>query len=379
MRKITELNKKGNSSKGITLIALVITIIVLLILVGVSIATLTGDNGILTQADKASTETTKATALEKVQVEVLGSYGTDGNLDNDTLKKNLDNINGITGVPDRIEDTSFPLMVTVDSVDIGISKDGEVFYASYVQDGLLLRYDGIENTRSGNNPNATSWEDLSGNNNDGIFYNMNTDSGYYSLEEKGYVFLYNDSYIKSANKIGISGDANFTIEVVSNMWEDGKSEIYSRPTYGDINPAWWGSSSANVGTSCIFQYDRNNKKLGATFINNRTYSNEKYDFMGKTFYASFRKTKVGQIKTGDTDIGKINYNGQDVPHTYTGSATFTTNMADSEVTVGRSWQWGSENRTFYGSIQAVRIYNRVLTDEEIQRNYEIDKKRFEIL
>jgi len=38
------------NNKGITLIALVITIIVLLILAGVAIATLTGDNGILTKA-----------------------------------------------------------------------------------------------------------------------------------------------------------------------------------------------------------------------------------------------------------------------------------------------------------------------------------------
>jgi len=37
-------------NKGITLIALVLTIIVLLILAGVTIATLTGDNGILSQA-----------------------------------------------------------------------------------------------------------------------------------------------------------------------------------------------------------------------------------------------------------------------------------------------------------------------------------------
>ena len=42
--------KKYKSTKGITLIALVITIIVLLILAGVSIAMLTGDNGILSQA-----------------------------------------------------------------------------------------------------------------------------------------------------------------------------------------------------------------------------------------------------------------------------------------------------------------------------------------
>ena len=47
-------------STGITLIALVITIIVLLILAAVSIATLTGQNGILTRANDAKTETEQA-------------------------------------------------------------------------------------------------------------------------------------------------------------------------------------------------------------------------------------------------------------------------------------------------------------------------------
>ena len=51
--------------KGITLIALVITIIVLLILAGVSIAMLTGENGILTQAQKAKEETENAQAEEE--------------------------------------------------------------------------------------------------------------------------------------------------------------------------------------------------------------------------------------------------------------------------------------------------------------------------
>jgi len=45
---------------GITLIALVITIIVLLILAGISIAMLTGENGILTKASIAKDETKKA-------------------------------------------------------------------------------------------------------------------------------------------------------------------------------------------------------------------------------------------------------------------------------------------------------------------------------
>ncbi len=55
-------------NKGITLIALVITIIVLLILAGVSIATLLGENGILNQATKAVEKTNSATEKEKVQL-----------------------------------------------------------------------------------------------------------------------------------------------------------------------------------------------------------------------------------------------------------------------------------------------------------------------
>ena len=56
------------NQKGITLIALVITIIVLLILAGVTIATLRGDNGILTQADAAKNNTNRAEAIEKINL-----------------------------------------------------------------------------------------------------------------------------------------------------------------------------------------------------------------------------------------------------------------------------------------------------------------------
>ena len=63
--------RKKDNQYGITLIALVITIIVLLILTGVSIAMLTGQNGILTQAQKAKTETENAT---KNEVAILNDY-----------------------------------------------------------------------------------------------------------------------------------------------------------------------------------------------------------------------------------------------------------------------------------------------------------------
>ena len=60
------LKQTKNNSKGITLIALVITIIVLLILAGVTIAMLTGENGILTKANSAQTETVSKGAIEKI-------------------------------------------------------------------------------------------------------------------------------------------------------------------------------------------------------------------------------------------------------------------------------------------------------------------------
>ena len=43
-----------NNDKGITLIALVITIIILLILAGVAIRTITGENGLLRKSTKCS-------------------------------------------------------------------------------------------------------------------------------------------------------------------------------------------------------------------------------------------------------------------------------------------------------------------------------------
>ena len=63
------IKTKGN--KGITLIALVITIIVLLILAGVTIAALSGDNGILKRATEAKEQTNQKNDEE---TEKIGGY-----------------------------------------------------------------------------------------------------------------------------------------------------------------------------------------------------------------------------------------------------------------------------------------------------------------
>ena len=74
MEKLKEKKKiksKKNQERGITLIALVITIIVLIILAGVTIATITGDNGIIAQAMNAKNQTEIAGVKEGVLIDIL--------------------------------------------------------------------------------------------------------------------------------------------------------------------------------------------------------------------------------------------------------------------------------------------------------------------
>ncbi len=63
--------KKLTKNSGITLIALVITIIVLLILAGVTIMSVTGENGILSRSISAREETKKAQALEELKEKIM--------------------------------------------------------------------------------------------------------------------------------------------------------------------------------------------------------------------------------------------------------------------------------------------------------------------
>ena len=70
MKKEQIINTKKRN-KGITLIALVITIIILLILAGVTIVTLTGENGILTRASEASEKTSIGQEIEQIKLAIL--------------------------------------------------------------------------------------------------------------------------------------------------------------------------------------------------------------------------------------------------------------------------------------------------------------------
>lgn len=92
MKRIINVRNREKGSKGITLIAMVITIIVLLILATVSIAILTGENGILNKATLAKEESKKK-EYEEILKLIDQGLRTDkiiNNYDNETYLKKFE-------------------------------------------------------------------------------------------------------------------------------------------------------------------------------------------------------------------------------------------------------------------------------------------------
>ena len=85
------MNTKKKNARGITLIALVITIIVLLILAGITINALSGENGIITKSKEAKIKTEKSKTIEKINLAILTAMTKgDGDIDNATLREELE-------------------------------------------------------------------------------------------------------------------------------------------------------------------------------------------------------------------------------------------------------------------------------------------------
>lgn len=109
MRKTKERKK----NQGITLISLVITIIVLLLLAGISITMLTSQNGILIQAQNANVKSKNATELERVNLAVsdanIEKISENKELTKEILQKAFDNEFGAGEaiISDKQSDGSF--------------------------------------------------------------------------------------------------------------------------------------------------------------------------------------------------------------------------------------------------------------------------------
>ena len=123
------IKTKGN--KGITLIALVITIIVLLILAGVTIAALSGDNGILKRATEAKEQTNQKNDEE---TEKIGGYEStiDQYVDGNGGGSGSGGSGGGTG-------TNFTNVNTSDSNPAGVVPENSTVVEADASKGIVIK------------------------------------------------------------------------------------------------------------------------------------------------------------------------------------------------------------------------------------------------
>ena len=262
MKINTKERVKGKN--GITLIALVITIIVLLILAGVTIATLTGDNGILTKAQNAKTQNDKVTVKEKVDLAIAASLDETGKINLEQLKTNLNNVDGIKTIEGDLTESSFPLEVTVDEIKVIIKKDGNGNYStSFREDENLAQA-------------PTSWEKTT-----------KTDSNWYS---------YNGDIVNVPKLVGKMTPIKYNLELPSganttNKWAnaitaDGSMWVWI-PRYA-YKITYYTDSNYTTTSTTKTQYG----KIDVAFV--------KYENGQNTFLNS---TDSGTITTDPTSQG----------------------------------------------------------------------------
>ncbi len=133
---------KIKSTKGITLISLVITIIILLILAGVTIATLMGNNGLINKAKDASITTDVVETKEQIQLELMGKYNEDSTYTNGDVIVAVKKITG-NDIEEGVETITTKKGNTVNIADlwIGNSSNGtdveDLFDESGIEDAKL--------------------------------------------------------------------------------------------------------------------------------------------------------------------------------------------------------------------------------------------------
>ena len=123
------IKMKTKSNKGITLIALVITIIVLLILAGVTIAALSGDNGILKRATEAKEQTNQKNDEE---TEKIGGYES-------TIDQYVDGNGGGSGSGGSGGGTNFTNVNTADSNPAGAVPANSTVVEADANKGIVIK------------------------------------------------------------------------------------------------------------------------------------------------------------------------------------------------------------------------------------------------
>lgn len=218
-----------------------------------------------------------------------------------------------------------------DTSNISNSKViSETASMDYVQDGLVLLLDGIQNIRGGHSTSTNVWEDLSGNNYDVTMKNI-------TINENNMYFSGDTSIMYSSNNI----DA-VSVEMVLELEESSQGEQYIA-SFGSLYKilAWTPSEKG-------FSLGNGKKRYLLEDLYKKSSISVQYN--PDAMYLNSKKLENSVVSTSWTAAPKY-------PFMISGYAN--------------GWR-------LKGKIYSIRVYNRALTQDEINHNYEMDKKRFGI-
>ena len=365
--------EKLKKTNGITLIALIVTIIVLLILAGVSIAMLTGENGILTQAKKAEKETKIANEKEAIQLEMINEELKDRTLANGDNWKivSINDINKIYGTGyyfvgeginiENYGKTKYEWIINYDTGEVTkLEKDGytKLAYGDNlaVKDNLILNVDPI------NMSDENSWGE-------GVTVYGITEGDGYGWNKSEFKLDGVDDYIEVYPQEDIKIDEGITFEFY------GKTSNYEVPLLSKAKRGVFDTSKFRV------RWNGNGIRCTMSGLNSGSnWVDSEYGYTGHWI----KKENIGIMNfeeegyltmVADSKNNKISlyFDGEFIDETNCNHDWMLAGgLTDNTIPFTVGFQVGGDTYTeYFGKldIYACRLYNKVLTAEEIKDNY----------
>ena len=352
------MGKTKENKQGITLIALVVTIVVLLILAAVSISLLTGENGVITQAQDAKEETKIGEEKEQVQLAATAAKGETnwGEITEENLAEELTN-----NIGER-------------DVDYTLSKEGESFLVTYTDSNRSYVVDA-----NGNIIEAVKREGLKVG--DYVDYKPTPNAEGYTADKL------TEAITGSSSNSTITQDQSYTTETGTGMtWQilrvyaDGSIDLIGSPTsqyvyfsgatgynngvtvMNDICETLYSNESLNVKARSVRYEDleywltdagkavRDGYSYysgGPTYGHTQTYTSSSYRSY-PNLYAQEKGAKIDSGLSGLTagiDKEKGNTTGLGISEEGTASGS---TQASSSLTVTQTYWYGAMNSTNFG-------------------------------
>lgn len=267
----------------------------------------------------------------------------------------------------------------LDTVILEKNEDNTIkyYYSSmygYVKDNLLVHYDAIRNTNSGHDYLTTTWEDISENKNNATLKNFTSVDTWYnnslnfsgknynSTNSEHVDFNLNDSLdeftITLYTKQGKLAENDYAPRLFHSQKKDLSSMFRIYPQY-----------KSGVYIMYLEFAIKENEEYVATFIqaypdNYAIKNDEVYNLTITCSNSDYEIYKNGSL------VKSINISGYNE----------ISNLKCSDVLSSKIILGNAENllRAYKGEIYNFKIYNKVLTDEQIKQNYEVDKLRYNL-